>query len=119
MQGLGPDAVDEVEIDFSPLRAPQDVTDSLSERADTVAAELEGMRVDADESTVNRDMEAGEEGQGDNIEVGKEDEDEDEDDDWVGDDLSKAPIWRLPVVSRVSSMVTRGTHSHTNIMLRK
>lgn len=46
LTGQGSDAVDEVEIDFSPLRVSREVTDSLSEQADAVAAELEAPRVE-------------------------------------------------------------------------
>lgn len=46
LTGQGPDAVDEVEIDFSPLRTSREVMGSLSEKADTVAADLDAHRVE-------------------------------------------------------------------------
>lgn len=46
LTGQGSDAVDEVEIDFSPLRASREVMDSLSEKADAIAAELQAPRVE-------------------------------------------------------------------------
>lgn len=46
-QGQGPDAVDEVEIDFSPLRSNRDeMLGPLSERADAVAAKLGAPRAE-------------------------------------------------------------------------
>lgn len=46
-QGQGPDAVDEVEIDFSPLRTDrEEMIGPLSGRADKVAAEFEAPRVE-------------------------------------------------------------------------
>ncbi len=53
LTGQGSDAVDEVEIDFSPLRASREAMDALSEKADAVAAELEASRVE-------RELEQGE-----------------------------------------------------------
>lgn len=46
LTGQGSDAIDEVEIDFSPLRASRAVMDSLSEQADAVAAEHQAPRVE-------------------------------------------------------------------------
>ena len=129
-QGLGPDAVDEVEIDFSPLRAPRDSLDTLQARADAVAAELAAVRVDPeavdDVETVTNDSAAetdaaggpahgtgggggeGKEGEKEE-EGGEEDEEEEEEEEeegeeeeeWTGDPNNR-PIWKFPVVSRVS-----------------
>lgn len=59
-QGQGPDAVDEVEIDFSPLRASWEVMESLSEQADAVAAELKAPRVDLEVELAGGAEDAGE-----------------------------------------------------------
>lgn len=111
-QGLGPDAVDEVEIDFSPLRVAREITDPLGERADSIAAELEGKLMvedGADNMAIASPVEdvstgeqrvvreEGEEGDGDD----ENDDGEDEEDEWLGDP-NKRPIWKFPVVSRVS-----------------
>lgn len=46
LTGQGSDTIDEVEIDFSPLRASREVMDSMSAQADAVAAELGAPRVE-------------------------------------------------------------------------
>lgn len=51
LTGQGADAIDEVEIDFSPLRTSRAVMDSLSAQADAVAAELEAPRVELELGT--------------------------------------------------------------------
>lgn len=124
VQGLGPDAVDEVEIDFSPLRASQDSLDPLQERADAVAAELGAVRVDPEavdsvETATNDSVSeldaagepaaetggAGGEGKDrEKEEEGGKEEDEgekEEEGEWTGDPNNR-PIWKFPVVSRVS-----------------
>lgn len=117
-QGLGPDATDEVEIDFSTLRAPQETTDVLGERADEIAAGLEALRekegAAGGEGDIASDssggigsglsMAEGEGVQGGGMgseEENGEEEEEEEEEEWVGNP-SKMPIWKFPVVSRVS-----------------
>ena len=51
LTGQGADAIDEVEIDFSPLITSRAVMDSLSAQADAVAAELEAPRVELELGT--------------------------------------------------------------------
>ncbi|CAM9939492.1 unnamed protein product [Ectocarpus sp. 13 AM-2016] len=120
LTGQGPDAVDEVEIDFSPLRTSRDVMDSLFEQADAVAAELEAPLVelelelaggaeDAGETTADAAASfAGESAQRDQENAGTEKAIEDdelgegveEEEEWTGDPNNR-PIWKFPVVSRV------------------
>lgn len=105
--------MDEVEIDFSPLRASLDTVEPLMERADELVS---GLKDQTSAST-----EAGGEGapwkstdkndavNGRNVgdahgvmmeERGSEDSDEEFEDEW-SENSNDRPIWALPVVCRV------------------